>query len=185
MLLNSLNMNAFEWDSLRPMWAPLLWTSIWHVWVDNGGGEVHTGIKKKFFCEGDKFSLLLTSSYLKFLVAKITLKSISLTFKPKSYQTNSIQSWSSRSSKQHQRHISIPPKFWVKKSFNIQELLHHKSKHHETKPMQPSSSWSRALQRHQENNLKHPSSVDLVPKKQNKLPCFIRFELNSFRFHKF
>jgi hypothetical protein len=27
----------------------------------------------------------------------------------------------------------------MKKSFNIQELVHHKSKHHETKPMHPSS----------------------------------------------
>jgi hypothetical protein len=26
----------------------------------------------------------------------------------------------------------------MKKSFNIQELLHHKSKRHETKPMHPS-----------------------------------------------
>jgi hypothetical protein len=28
-----------------------------------------------------------------------------------SYQINSIESWSSRSFQQHQRHISIPPKF--------------------------------------------------------------------------
>jgi hypothetical protein len=39
---------------------------------------------------------------------------------------------------------------WIqlKKSFNIQELLHHKSKCHGTKPMHPSS--SEALQRYQE-----------------------------------
>jgi hypothetical protein len=54
----------------------------------------------------------------------------------------------------------------MKKSFNIQELLHCKSKHHETKPMHPSS--SRAFQRHQEHNLRHPSSVDLITTKQNK-----------------
>jgi len=54
----------------------------------------------------------------------------------------------------------------VKKSFNIQELLHHKSKRHGTKPMHPSS--SRAFQGHQEHDLKHPGSVDLITTKQNK-----------------
>jgi hypothetical protein len=75
--------------------------------------------------------------------------------------------------------------------------LHCKSKCHRTKPMHPSS--SRAFQRHQEHNLKHPNLVDLIhtnktiksfPKtprtqseasqfggshkyKQNKLPSFI------------
>jgi hypothetical protein len=53
----------------------------------------------------------------------------------------------------------------VKKSFNIQELLHHKSKHDETKPMHPSS--SRAFERDEELYLKHPSSVD-HKYKQNK-----------------
>jgi hypothetical protein len=64
----------------------------------------------------------------------------------KSYQINSIKSCSSRSFQQHQRHILIPPKFFgydliefpMKKSFNIQELLHHKSKSHGTRPMHPS-----------------------------------------------
>jgi hypothetical protein len=32
---------------------------------------------------------------------------------------------------------------------------------------------SRAFQRHQEHNLKHPGSVDLITTKQNKLPSFI------------
>jgi hypothetical protein len=54
-------------------------------------------------------------------------------------------------SKQYHRHIPIPPKFSVKRSFNIQELLHHKSKCHGTKPMHPSS--SRAFQRHQEHEV--------------------------------
>jgi hypothetical protein len=54
----------------------------------------------------------------------------------------------------------------VKKSFNIQELLHCKSKRHETKLMHPSS--SRAFQRDQELDLKHPSSVDIKGTKQNK-----------------
>jgi hypothetical protein len=53
----------------------------------------------------------------------------------------------------------------VKKSFNIQKLLHRKSKHHGTKPMHPSS--SRAFQKHQEHNLKHPSSEDLIPTKEH------------------
>jgi len=54
----------------------------------------------------------------------------------------------------------------MKKSFNIQELLHHKSKHHESKLMHPSS--SRAFQKNQGRNLKHPSSMDLISTKQNK-----------------
>ncbi len=52
----------------------------------------------------------------------------------------------------------------MKKLFNLQERLHNKSKHHETKPMHPSS--LRAFQRHQEYNLKHPGSVDLTSTKQ-------------------
>jgi len=59
----------------------------------------------------------------------------------------------------------------MKKSFNIQELLHCKSKLDGTKPMHPSL--LRAFQRHQEHDLKHPSWVDLVTTKQNKLPSFI------------
>jgi hypothetical protein len=71
-------------------------------------------------------------------------------------------------------HIPIPPKNLatikfnsVKKSFNIQELLHCKSNIMEpSMPMHPSS--SRAFQRQQEHNLKHPSSVDLMTTRQNK-----------------
>ncbi len=59
----------------------------------------------------------------------------------------------------------------MKKSFNTQEIWHHKCKRHGTKPMHPSSS-SRAFQRHQEHNLKHPSSMDLISTKQSKLPSF-------------
>jgi len=33
--------------------------------------------------------------------------------------------------------------------------------------------WQRAFQRHQKHNLKHPSWVDLITTKQNKLPSFI------------
>jgi hypothetical protein len=42
----------------------------------------------------------------------------------------------------------------------------------EPSPMYPSSS-SRAFQRHQEHYMKHPSSVDLITTKQNKLRSFI------------
>ncbi len=59
----------------------------------------------------------------------------------------------------------------MKKSFNIQELLHCKSKPDGTKPVQPSL--SRAFQRHQEHNLKHPGSVDLITIKQNKTRCLM------------
>jgi len=54
----------------------------------------------------------------------------------------------------------------MKKTFNIQELLHHKSKPHGTKPMHPS--FSRAFQRHEEHDLKHRGSVDFITTKQNK-----------------
>ncbi len=93
----------------------------------------------------------------------------------KSYKINSIKSCSSRSFQQHQK--KADSKFlqnfqlglkliFSEKSFNIQELLHHKSKSHGTKPMQPSSS-SRAFERHQEHDLKHPGLLDLITTKQN------------------
>jgi hypothetical protein len=54
----------------------------------------------------------------------------------------------------------------VKKSFIIQELLHHKSKRHGAKPMHPSS-WG-AFQSDQEWDLKHPGSVDLISTDKTK-----------------
>jgi hypothetical protein len=59
----------------------------------------------------------------------------------------------------------------MKKSFNVEELLHGKSKCHGTKPMHPYV--LRAFQRHQEHDLKHLNLVDLISTKQNKLPSFI------------
>jgi hypothetical protein len=53
----------------------------------------------------------------------------------------------------------------MKTSFNIQELLHCKSKCHGTKPMHPSL---KAFQQHQEHNLKHPNLVNFITKLQNK-----------------
>jgi hypothetical protein len=44
-------------------------------------------------------------------------------------------------------------------------------KRHGAKPMHPSL--SRAFQRHREQDLKHPGSVDLITTKQNKLPSFV------------
>ncbi len=46
-----------------------------------------------------------------------------------------------------------------------------KSKCHGTKSIDRSS--SRAFQQHQEHDLKHPGSVDLITTKQNKQPSFI------------
>jgi hypothetical protein len=62
----------------------------------------------------------------------------------------------------------------VKKSFNIQELLHYESKHNGTKPMHPFS--LKAFQRHQERDLKHLGLVDLIganKTKQNKQTTFL------------
>lgn len=66
----------------------------------------------------------------------------------------------------------------MRKSFNIQEFLHCKYKHHETKLMDPSL--SRAFLRYQEHNLKCFILVDPTITKQNNLPCFIdRFANNE------
>jgi hypothetical protein len=54
-------------------------------------------------------------------------------------------------------------------SSNIQKLLH-KSKGQGTKPMHPSS--LRAFKRHQEHDLKHPGSANLITSKQKELPSF-------------
>jgi hypothetical protein len=58
----------------------------------------------------------------------------------------------------------------VKNSFNIQELLH-KSNHHGTKPMHPSS--LRTFQRHEEQSEAWFSGSHSYKIKQNKLPFFI------------
>jgi len=58
--------------------------------------------------------------YLKFSAPEITLKiNISHVSESKSYQINSIKSYSSRSFHQHQRHIPIPPKKKKKLKFNL------------------------------------------------------------------
>ncbi len=67
--------------------------------------------------------------------------------------------------------------FSVKKSFNIQKKLHHKSKRHGTKPMHPSL--SRAFQRHQEHNLKHLGSMVFIITKHNKLPNSFTYKTYS------
>jgi hypothetical protein len=54
----------------------------------------------------------------------------------------------------------------MNKSFNVKELLHYKSKRHETKLMHPSS--LKAFQRDQECNLKHPSLVDPISTNKTK-----------------
>jgi len=70
----------------------------------------------------------------------------------------------------------------MNKSFNIQKLLHRKSKHHGTKPMHPFS--LKAFYRHYEHNLTHLGSLDLIITKQNKLPkSFIDRSYNIFEQH--
>jgi hypothetical protein len=54
----------------------------------------------------------------------------------------------------------------MKKSFNVQKLLHCKSKHHGIKPMHPFS--LRDFQKNHKHDLKHLSLVDLIVTKQNK-----------------
>ncbi len=54
----------------------------------------------------------------------------------------------------------------MKKLFNIQELIHCKSKNHETKPINPST--LKAFQKDQERNMKHPSLVDLIHRNKTK-----------------
>jgi hypothetical protein len=65
----------------------------------------------------------------------------------------------------------------VKISFNIQELLPHKSKRYGTRPMHPSS--LRAFQREKECNMKHTGSVDLIgtnkTKQTNYIPSLDRY----------
>ncbi len=63
--------------------------------------------------------------------------------------------------------------FSVKKSFDIQELLHRKSKCHETKPIHPSSSSSRAFQLRMRSEPSPFSGSHNYKTKQNKLPSFI------------
>ncbi len=62
----------------------------------------------------------------------------------------------------------------MKKSFNVQEFPHHKSKHHETMLIHPSSPI--AFQRHQERDLKHHDLMDLISTnktKQHKQTTFL------------
>jgi len=80
-----------------------------------------------------------------FSVAEVTYLKINIShiLNQKSYQINSIKSCSSRSFEQRKRHFPIPSNIFsydlnyisMTKSFNIQELLHHKPKCHGTKPI--------------------------------------------------
>jgi len=102
----------------------------------------------------------------------------------KSYKINSIKSCSSRSFQYHQRHIPIPPKYPnIQLRFDLifsGEIIQHSRTFAGqvqtpwNQPMHLSS--SRAFERDQEHDLKHPGSVDLISTKQNKtnkLSCFI------------
>ncbi len=63
----------------------------------------------------------------------------------------------------------------MKKSFNIRELLHCKSNRCGTKAHAPHSPHWELSKDTQEQDLKHPSSVDLITtkQKQNKLPFLL------------
>ncbi len=61
----------------------------------------------------------------------------------------------------------------VKKSFNIQELLHCKSKRHGTKAYATLPPLGELSKENQEHNLKHRDSVDLISTKQNKQTTFL------------
>jgi hypothetical protein len=96
----------------------------------------------------------------------------------KSYQINFINPAHRDLSNNTKKHSNSSKNFSynlilysVKKSFNIQKLLHRKSKHHKTKPMHPSS--SRAFQRDQECDLKHPGLVDLIGTNKAKLTNYL------------
>jgi hypothetical protein len=70
------------------------------------------------------------------------------------------------------------------KSFNIQELLHYKSKCYETKLMHPSS--SKAFQRYQKCNMKCLDLGDLSMKKDNLFCLFVTMKYTisrHFRLH--
>ncbi len=73
----------------------------------------------------------------------------------------------------------------MKKSSNIQELLHRKSKQNAPKPMDPSS--SRIFETHQEHDLKHPGSVDLITTKsiRNQLLPHTSYEFDVFEGNSF
>jgi hypothetical protein len=71
------------------------------------------------------FQNLVFGNLFEIAAPEITSKSISPTFWiQKSYQINSIKSYSSRSFQQHQRHIPIPPKVLVTIWFNFQRQNH-------------------------------------------------------------
>jgi hypothetical protein len=81
----------------------------------------------------------------------------------------------SRSFQQHQGHIHSNSsknfsydliEFSVKKSFNIQELLHHKSKRHGTKPTHPS--FPKSFPKMPRTQSEASSSVDLTTTKQKQ-----------------
>jgi hypothetical protein len=111
-----------------------------------------------------------------FSPAEITLKlNISPTHsETKSYQINSIRSCSSRSFEQVQRHIPIPPKIFNYNLIFSEEIIQYSR----TFARQLQTSWNQALVKRfpktpRTHNLKHPSSMNLITTKQNKLPSLI------------
>ncbi len=119
-------------------------------------------------------SNLVFWNLFQFLVAEITLKlNISHTLNP------NLIKYIPLNPAHHDRSNNTKDKFQFLQNFQLQfnlvfreEIIKYSrtfdrdSKHHGTKPMHPSL--SRAFQRHQEQNLKHPSLVDPITTKQNK-----------------
>jgi hypothetical protein len=112
--------------------------------------------------------------YLSFQWQKALLNQYLPHSESKTYHINSTKSCSSRSFQQHQTHIPIPPKKLDKIYLVFSEEIIQYSR---TFAPQVQTSWnqahahsSRAFQRHQEHDMKHPSPVDLLQNKtkQNK-----------------
>ncbi len=125
------------------------------------------------------FQNLVFWNLFEFSAAEITWKYISPTFwmqiVPNKFHLNflikiflTIPKAHSNSSKNFSYDLIS---FLVKKSFNVQELLHHKSKQHETNRMHPCSSGT--FQKDQEHDLKHPSSVDLISTNKTKQTYYL------------
>jgi len=98
-----------------------MWTLFCNVWIDFLNSEIWKEIMLELNGEPSSLTMFSTDFSLQNLVfwnlfefsaAKRHLKNQYLPHpKSKSYQINSIKSWSSRSFQQYQRHFPIPPKF--------------------------------------------------------------------------
>jgi len=100
---------------------------------------------------------------------------ISLHSESKSYQINSIKSCSSRSFPPTPKaHSNSSETFrYDLIQFFSEEIIQYSRTFAPQVQMSWNLSSSRVFQRHQEHDLKHSGSVDLITTKQNKIPSFI------------